>query len=482
MSTTPTNVASGPEIATEASSSPSGKPVVVAQRLSKVFRDFWMRDRVRAVDDLTFHIEPHEIFGLLGPNGSGKSTTIKMILGLLHPSKGRLAVFGRSPSDVAIKARIGYLPEESFLYPFLNARETLDYYGKLFHIQSKTRTKRIDELLDMVGLTAAQFRPVREYSKGMQRRIGLAQALINDPDFLILDEPTTGLDPIGTRQVKDLILELGRRGKTVLLSSHLLADVEDVVDRMAILYGGKKRDEGTTDSLLTSQNRTTIETDALDDDTIAAIDRLLRERSRGEQGLIKVSHPRMKLEQKFLDIVQNAQAERVATSGASAGGQTAAFLTGDSGASGEDLIDRLTTAEPVGDATQAKPEAVAPETPDADLLAELVADESAPKTTSPSPGEPVSREPVSQEAVSSDHASAGPGSAESGATSERDGGDGSSEKPPAARPPVPPAPPADDVDMDVIGSLLDSDEPGDDKADETEGPTTDDPEKGKGQQ
>ena len=224
----------------------SSNPVVACQGLMKVFKDFWLRDRARAVDGVTFTIEPHEVFGLLGPNGSGKSTTIKMILGLLRPDAGRISVFGKLPSDVSIKRRIGYLPEESYLYQFLNARETLDYYGKLFELDRRTRLRRIDELLDMVGLAGAQFRPVREYSKGMQRRIGLAQALINDPEFLILDEPTTGLDPIGTRQVKDLIIELGRRGKTVLLSSHLLSDVEDCVNRMVILYGGKLREEGAS--------------------------------------------------------------------------------------------------------------------------------------------------------------------------------------------------------------------------------------------
>jgi ABC-2 type transport system ATP-binding protein len=243
--------------------------LVVCQQVSKIFKDFWMRDRARAVNSLSFDIRPREIFGLLGPNGSGKSTTIKMILGLLRPSSGRIALFGKSPTDVEIKRRIGYLPEESYLYGFLNARETLEYYGKLFEIDHRTRTRRVDELLDMLGLTNAQFRPVREYSKGMQRRIGIAQALINDPDLLILDEPTTGLDPIGTKQIKDLIIELGRRGKTVLLSSHLLADVVDCVDRLVILYGGQKRAEGTCDELLVTQSRTSIEADTLDDETVA---------------------------------------------------------------------------------------------------------------------------------------------------------------------------------------------------------------------
>ncbi|MBZ0171452.1 MAG: ABC transporter ATP-binding protein, partial [Phycisphaerales bacterium] len=279
-------------------------PVVACQGLTKVFKDFWMRQQARAVDNVSFRIEQREIFGLLGPNGSGKSTTIKLLLGLLRPTRGRIAVFGMDPTDVGIKRRIGYLPEESYLYGFLNARETLDYYGKLFQLDRRTRKSRTDELLDMVGLTHAQHRAVREYSKGMQRRIGIAQALINDPDFLILDEPTTGLDPIGTRQVKDLILELGRRGKSVLLSSHLLSDVEDVVDRMVILYGGKIRREGQREALLTRRETTSIETDELDDETVAEIDRVIRECSHGEKAVRRVSKPRQRLEELFLGIVE----------------------------------------------------------------------------------------------------------------------------------------------------------------------------------
>jgi len=330
---------------TSASPSPEsrGKPVVVVRGLSRVFKDFWMRDRARAVDTLDFDIYPGEIFGLLGPNGSGKSTTIKVLLGLLRPTRGRVMVFGKPPTDVAVKSRIGYLPEESYLYPFLNARETLDYYAKLFKLDRSTRRRRIDELLEMVGLQHAQHRPVREYSKGMQRRIGLAQALINDPDLLILDEPTTGLDPIGTRQVKDLILSLGERGKTILLSSHLLADVEDCVDRMAILYGGKKREEGTCEQLLVSQEHTTITLDTLDEDTIAEIDALIRRRSGGERSILRVDNPRQTLEQKFLDIVERAIAERLVTSGATSAGKTASFLQGDGEQEQPDLLlSRLT--------------------------------------------------------------------------------------------------------------------------------------------
>lgn len=360
-----------------------GDPIVVCQGVTKVFKDFWMRDRAKAVNSLSFEIYPREVFGLLGPNGSGKSTTIKMILGLLRPSVGRIAIFGKSPSDVAVKSRIGYLPEESYLYGFLNARETLDYYAKLFEIDSKTRARRIDELLEMIGLTGAQFRPVREYSKGMQRRIGIAQALINDPDLLILDEPTTGLDPIGTRQVKDLIIELGRRGKTILLSSHLLADVEDCVDRLVILYGGQKRAEGTCDDLLVAQGKTSIESDALDDSTIDEIDRVIRARSDGSKSVLRVSKPRQSLEDLFLDIVNRARAEQVATSGATAGGQTASFLKGDE-QQGEELIDRLVAAPTLQEAERERAQverSVAANEPAEDVIGNLVRDEKPPEAT-----------------------------------------------------------------------------------------------------
>lgn len=338
MSQATTNTSSSPSTL-----EPEARAVVGCQQLTKVFKDFWMRDRARAVDKLDLVIKEHEVFGLLGPNGSGKSTTIKLILGLLKPTSGRVAVFGKAPTDVAIKKRIGYLPEESYLYPFLNARETLDYYAKLFGLDAKTRKARIDELLHMVGLEHAQFRPVREYSKGMQRRIGIAQALINDPDLLILDEPTTGLDPIGTRQVKDLIIELGRRGKTVILSSHLLSDVEDVVDRMVILYGGRIRGEGTCDELLSSHERTIIETDELDEQTIAELDEVIRRRTGGEKSIRGVSAPRQRLEELFLGIVEQAQQDKASTSGAMQGGETAAFLRADEQESqqGEALIESL---------------------------------------------------------------------------------------------------------------------------------------------
>ncbi len=305
----------------------ASQPIVEAVGLVKVFDDFWLRAKARAVDGIDFEIRPNEIFGLLGPNGSGKSTTIKMILGLLRKTKGRLSVFGRDPGDVSVKARIGYLPEESYMYRFLNPLETLDYYGKLFGIARSVRRRRSLELLDMVGLEGASHRAVGEFSKGMSRRLGIAQALINDPEFLILDEPTSGLDPIGTKQVKDLLLDLGRRGKTILLSSHLLADVEDVCDRMVVLYGGKIRASGTTQALLADTNRTMICLPRVRAQTIEKIDALVR----AEEGMAieRVEAPRQRLEDLFVQIVEQARVEQTSTSGALQGGKTAAFLLGD---------------------------------------------------------------------------------------------------------------------------------------------------------
>lgn len=407
------------------------RAVVGCQQLSKVFKDFWMRDRARAVDRLDLVIKESEVFGLLGPNGSGKSTTIKLILGLLKPTSGRVSVFGKSPTDVGIKNRIGYLPEESYLYPFLNARETLDYYAKLFGLDSKTRYKRIDELLHMVGLEHAQFRPVREYSKGMQRRIGIAQALINDPDLLILDEPTTGLDPIGTRQVKDLILELGRRGKTVILSSHLLSDVEDVVDRMAILYGGKLRGQGTCEELLASHDRTVIETDELDEQTIAELDEVIRRRSGGQKSIRHVAAPRQKLEELFLGIVEQAQQEKASTSGAMHGGLTAAFLRAeeDEHQQGDALIESLLSDEdessetPVTTKTATPTDGGSGDGKPGEEQAQAAEDDSLIGSLMESEDEPIKPESSSSERVAGT--------------------------------------PDEEVDLGVIGSLLD-DEPGDD--------------------
>ncbi len=318
----------------------NNKKIVEAVGLTKVFSDFWFRAKARAVDGIDFSIEQNEIFGLLGPNGSGKSTTIKMILGLLKKSRGRLAVFGKEPSDVSIKSRIGYLPEETYMYRFLDARETLDYYGKLFGLERRIRKKRVEELLDMVGLSQVAHRKVGEYSKGMARRIGLAQALINDPDLLILDEPTSGLDPIGTRQVKGLLEELGRKGTTILLSSHLLSDVEDVCDRMVILYGGKIRAEGTADQLLSDSNHTIIRVPHIETEALAEVEKTLQETAGVT--VESVETPRQRLEDFFLEIVETARAEQIANAGAGKSGPTAAFLSSNA-EEGEALIETLSS-------------------------------------------------------------------------------------------------------------------------------------------
>src|SRR3954465_8485178 len=224
---------------------------VHTENLTKVYKDFWGRDKVRALDDLNLTIHRGEVFGLLGPNGSGKSTTIKLLLGLIFPTRGHAKILGQPAGSTTINEKIGFLPEESYLYRFLNGEETLKFYGRLFKLSSKELKKRVPALLDTVGLDEkARKRKLREYSKGMARRIGLAQALINNPDLILLDEPTTGLDPIGTREMKDLILSLKAEGKTVLLCSHLLADVQDVCDRITILYRGKEQRLGHVRDLL----------------------------------------------------------------------------------------------------------------------------------------------------------------------------------------------------------------------------------------
>ena len=316
--------------------------VVQAVGLTKVFRDFWRRARVKAVNDLDLDIRSGEVFGLLGPNGSGKSTTIKMTLGLLYPTRGRVSVFGRPPDDVRIKARIGYLPEESYLYRFLNARETLDYYGTLFKLDRAERRRRTDELLEMVGLRSAARRPVGEYSKGMARRIGLAQALVNDPDLLILDEPTSGLDPIGAKLVKDIILRLARvHRKTILLSSHLLADVEEVCDRVTILYGGRVQESGSLEDILSQRDKIQITTDRLSPDTLAELTRLIEQR---EGKIASVTTPRDRLEALFLRIVEQAQERRLETSGSAPVGEIAGFLGRRD--EGRALLEQLVQVEP----------------------------------------------------------------------------------------------------------------------------------------
>jgi ABC-2 type transport system ATP-binding protein len=282
-----------------------GEVVVETRNLTKTFFDFWGRPKVRALKALDLEVRKGEIFGLLGPNGSGKTTTMKLLLGLLFPTVGKALVFGRDATDVRKNERIGYLPEESYLYRFLNAEETLDFYGRLFDMPAPRRRQRIGELIDMVGLGWAKRRQLREYSKGMARRIGLAQALINDPELILLDEPTSGLDPIGTREMKDLILKLKARGKTIIMCSHLLADVQDVCDRIAILHQGDLKELGRVDSLLTVRDVTQIRARGLSEAAQREIREVI-ERNGGE--LVAIDNPTTTLEELFLSIVRDAEA------------------------------------------------------------------------------------------------------------------------------------------------------------------------------
>ncbi len=286
--------------------SSAAQVVIQTRNLQKVYRDFWGRQKVRALKSLDLEVHQGEIFGLLGPNGSGKTTTIKLILGLLFPTEGEVSVLGKPATDVAKNERIGYLPEESYLYRFLNAEETLHFYGRLFNLPTDVRVKRVNDLIDLVGLGWARNRQLKEYSKGMTRRIGLAQALINDPDLIILDEPTTGLDPIGTREMKDLIQKLrDEQGKTVLMCSHQLPDVQDVCDRIAILHQGELKDLGRVDSLLRVEDVTEIRASGLSEEAKAEIKEVI-ERRHGT--LVKMDNPTTTLEELFLRIVRESEA------------------------------------------------------------------------------------------------------------------------------------------------------------------------------
>src|SRR5580704_10633284 len=283
----------------------SSESVIEIRNLTKIYRDFWGRPKVRALNSLSLDVHPGEVFGLLGPNGSGKTTTMKLLLGLLFPTEGEIKILGRPAADVEKNEKIGYLPEESYLYRFLNAEETLDFYGRLFKMPGSLRRERSDQLIKMVGLDGARRRQLKEYSKGMTRRIGLAQALINNPELVLLDEPTSGLDPIGTREMKDLILRLKAEGKTVLMSSHLLADVQDVCDRIAILHQGELKELGRVDSLLTVRDVTQIRASGL---TEAAKQEICEVIKRHHGQLKVMENPTTTLEELFLAIVRDSEA------------------------------------------------------------------------------------------------------------------------------------------------------------------------------
>ena len=275
--------------------------VLTVENLSRTFSDFWGRPVVKAVDDLSFNVASGEIVGLLGPNGSGKSTTIKMLLGLLRPTAGEIRVMGAPATDTRTKGRIGYLPEVTHLHGFLTPLETLDYYASLFGHPRGERRKRAAELLEMVGLSHAARRPVGGFSKGMARRVALAQALVNAPELLILDEPTSGLDPVACREVKDLIAAFAKLGMTVLMSSHLLGDVEDICDRVLILDKGRLRAEGRVADLLRCHENTRFTLKNLP----GADAKNLREELARRFGEVEMDHAELRLESYFLNVVRD---------------------------------------------------------------------------------------------------------------------------------------------------------------------------------
>ncbi len=281
--------------------------IVETRKLTKIYRDFWGRQKKVALRALNLEVRKGEIFGLLGPNGSGKTTTIKLLLGLLFPTEGEAFIFGKPAADVRKNEKIGYLPEESYLYRFLNAEETLDFYGRLFDLPPSTRQGRAAELIEKVGLKNDRKRVLREYSKGMRQRIGLAQALINDPDLVILDEPTSGLDPLGARWMKDLIADLRTSGKTVIMCSHRLEDVQDICDRIAILNEGELQAYGDIEHLLQDTNRIELRASGLQLDP--ALRAELEEVLRKHGGTLDtIGHPTTTLEDYFLHVVAESKA------------------------------------------------------------------------------------------------------------------------------------------------------------------------------
>lgn len=289
----------------ESSATPAASFAVQTMGLTKRYPLTWKRKLLVALDHLDLQIRSGEVYGLLGPNGSGKSTTLKLLLGLVLPSEGDAQIFGLPPDSLEARRRVGFLPENPYFYGFLNGDETLRFYGKLCGVTGARLEKRIEELIDLVGLQNGRERPLRSYSKGMLQRIGLAQALIHDPDLLFLDEPTAGVDPLGSVQIRDLILQLKKMGKTVVFSSHLLEQVQEVADRVAIFSLGKKVLEGSLETLLTENQSTQIQ---IPSDLTSAQQEKVRQsllQAGIEGGDIRFSRPHLSLEQLYLQTIQS---------------------------------------------------------------------------------------------------------------------------------------------------------------------------------
>jgi ABC-2 type transport system ATP-binding protein len=281
-------------------------PAVALTGITKVFPVPFQRRKVVAVRDLNLEVAPGQIYGLLGPNGSGKSTTLKIILGLVTPTRGRTQIFGRDSERVASRESVGFLPESPYFYKFLTGEETLRFYGKLCGLRGASLRNRVEEMLTLVGLTSARDRRLGGYSKGMLQRIGLAQALIQEPALLILDEPTAGVDPEGAREIRDLILELKGRGITVLLSSHLLGQVQEICDRVGILADGVLVREGQLSELLGVENQTQFVLENASKELQEQIETLA---AQSGARVIERGAPRTSLEQLFLEATRKTSDE-----------------------------------------------------------------------------------------------------------------------------------------------------------------------------
>ena len=278
------------------------EPAVALTGVTKIFPVPFQRRSVVAVRDLNLEVAAGQIYGLLGPNGSGKSTTLKIILGLVTPTRGRAQIFGQDSDLVASRESVGFLPESPYFYKFLTGEETLRFYGKLCGLRGARLKSRVEEMLALVGLTNARRRRLGGYSKGMLQRIGLAQALIQEPALLVLDEPTAGVDPAGAREIRDLILDLKRRGITVLLSSHLLGQVQEICDRVGILAHGVLVREGALSDLLGVENQTQFTLEDASAELIAEIEALT---ARSGAHLLERGRPRTSLERLFLEATES---------------------------------------------------------------------------------------------------------------------------------------------------------------------------------
>src|SRR5437870_1621618 len=278
---------------------------VAVEGLTKVFPIPFRRKSITAVRDLNLRVEAGEVYGLLGPNGSGKSTTLKIILGLAWPTRARTEIFGRDSSLVESRQAVGFLPENPYFYKFLTGEETLQFFGKLCRVNGSRLKSRVRELLELVGLTNARQQRLSTYSKGMLQRIGLAQALINEPQLVVLDEPTAGVDPAGSRDIRNLIVDLKRRGITVLLSSHLLTQVQEICDRVGVLAGGTLAREGRLEELIAIENRSELVLENASDALVKEIEKLA---ANSNAKLIERRRSTTTLERLFLDATQNAEA------------------------------------------------------------------------------------------------------------------------------------------------------------------------------